>query len=72
MCEDGCIIGLWLDEYDELIDYETLKETSKESIYSMLDYTDLRKNTNLLHFYYCPYCGKEIPWNKYHKELKEK
>ena len=30
----------------------------------ILDYFDGRKNTNLIKFNYCPYCGEKIDWKK--------
>lgn len=32
--------------------------------YTLSDYLDRRKNTNLSRFEYCPVCGKEIDWKK--------
>ena len=42
-----------------------LKENGIESwlgAYSLKDYADGRKGTNLTRFVYCPMCGKEIAW----------
>lgn len=36
--------------------------------WTMKDYADRRKSTNLTHFTFCPTCGKKIDW----KELREK
>lgn len=30
--------------------------------WTMKDYTDRRKSTNLTHFTFCPTCGKKIDW----------
>ena len=30
--------------------------------YSLSDYADKRKSTDLMRFNYCPFCGKEIDW----------
>lgn len=30
--------------------------------YTLIDYADKRKNTDLTRFNYCPNCGKEIDW----------
>ena len=35
--------------------------------YTMQDYGDRRKSTNLTRFDFCPYCGKKIDW----KEIRE-
>lgn len=32
--------------------------------WSLKDYCDKRRNTDLTRFEYCPYCGKEIEWKK--------
>ena len=32
--------------------------------WSLKDYCDKRKDTDLSRFDYCPYCGKKIEWNK--------
>ena len=31
-------------------------------LYSLADYCDKRKSTNLTRFNYCPLCGKKIDW----------
>lgn len=38
--------------------------------YTLSDYADRRKSTNLTQFEYCPYCGKKIDW-KIIKNRKE-
>lgn len=35
--------------------------------YTMLDYTDTDKKTNLIRFNYCPMCGKKIDWEELNK-----
>lgn len=37
--------------------------------FNIKDYLDKRKNTNLLHFDYCPFCGKEIDWKEFRKNI---
>ncbi len=32
--------------------------------WSLKDYADRRKSTNLQHFNYCPICGKCVDWKK--------
>lgn len=34
----------------------------KDKIYSLSDYCDKRKSTDLTQFNYCPLCGKKIDW----------
>ena len=31
-------------------------------IYTLVDYCDKRKSTDLTQFNYCPFCGKKIDW----------
>ena len=65
MCRDGCVICLWHDcECNELMNLEDLIMASKESIYTMKDYADKRKSTNITRFEYCPHCGEKIDWKK--------
>jgi len=70
MCIDGCYICLWHDwEWNELMTLKDLIEASKESIYTMIDYTDKRKSTNITHFDYCPYCGEKINWKDFRRVI---
>ena len=39
----------------------------KYSVYSLADYCDGRRNTDLRRFTYCPECGQKIDW----KAIKE-
>ena len=39
--------------------------------YSLTDYCDRRKNTDLTHFNFCPMCGKEIDWKAIKKGARE-
>lgn len=38
--------------------------------YTLKDYCDKRKSTNLTRFEFCPYCGKKIDWKKIKEENK--
>lgn len=33
-----------------------------EKVYTLYDYCDRRKSTDLTRFNYCPLCGKKIDW----------
>ena len=37
-------------------------------VWSMKDYTDKRKRTDLTRYEYCPECGKKIDWEALRKE----
>lgn len=39
----------------------------RATVYTLKDYADRRKNTDLTRFTYCPDCGKRIDW----KAIKE-
>lgn len=41
---------------------------SKPRVWSLRDYADRRKTTNLNRFSYCPECGKAIDWKAIRKE----
>ena len=51
------------------------KETSgyerKFCAYTMQDYLDQRKSTNLIRFKFCPFCGEKIDWAMMRKEANE-
>lgn len=34
----------------------------RHKVYTLADYADRRKSTDLHRFKYCPYCGKKIDW----------
>lgn len=60
-----CIIGIWFDYDDaDLVTLSDIKEKLKwtSNVYRLADYLDKRKSTNLLHFNFCPVCGKEIDY----------
>ena len=65
MCKDGCYICLWTGyEWNELITLDELKQEieNKSTIYTLEDYADKRKSTNITRFEYCPFCGEKINW----------
>lgn len=82
MCEH--IIGILHNYEDtDLFTFAELKEKSSENIrfskiypeffendkiYTMSDYCDKRKSTDLERFNFCPLCGEKIDW----KGMKEK
>ena len=56
------------DEKDlyEAIKYDSVYASIYHSIkhYTLKDYADRRKSTNLNRFEYCPVCGKKIDWER--------
>ena len=66
-----CAIGIMYYSFTnaELVTLNELKQgiTNEDTKYTLLDYTDKRKSTNLVRFDYCPYCGHRINW----KEIRE-
>lgn len=74
-----CVIGM-LNEWDEgrLVTLSDLKAHIVDSVrlmsvgaiqkaWSLTDYTDRRKSTDLTQFEYCPYCGQKIDWTAIRK-----
>ena len=75
-CE--CIIGI---KEEALVTFDELKEIIKRDAefkktnykmwsimgnkYTLDDYCDRRKSTDLTRFNYCPLCGKKIDWKSY-------
>ena len=73
-CE--CVIGIRYDrENTELVTLSELKEYVEfiaefaednpcfiGNAYTLSDYCDKRKTTDLHRFEYCPHCGKKIDW----------
>ena len=60
-------INLSLEQLKDEIEWlqsrkESLKEYGIYNIYSLSDYCDKRKSTDLTRFNYCPLCGKKIDW----------
>ena len=39
--------------------------------YTLKDYVDRRKSTDLTRFKFCPYCGKKIDWKKIKEENED-
>lgn len=73
MCKYVCYICLWHDyEWNELMTLGDLVQACKESIYTLEDYSDRRKNTNITQFDFCPFCGEKIEWKKIRKISKAK
>ena len=71
MSEHECVIGMLYD-FDDT-DLVTLNELLEEidfqwCSYTLKDYADRRKSTNLTRFEFCPYCGKKIDWKKIKSE----
>ena len=48
----------WLNKDPVFKDCEELKS----KVWSLSDYADKRKSTNLTRFDFCPECGKKIDW----------
>lgn len=70
---DDCYICKWNDfTHDTLMTLQDLIEASKDSIYTMKDYIDRRKSTNITRFNYCPFCGEKINWKTIYMISKEK
>ena len=72
-CE--CVVGMRHGyENTELVTLAELKEHIKRrteftkgwtfeiKVYTLADYCDKRKSTDLTRFEYCPICGKKIDW----------
>ena len=55
--------------YNDLCDmYKKYFNKKPKAPYTLKDYCDRRKSTNLTRFEYCPYCGKKIDWKKIKNE----
>ena len=46
----------------EYVEYCKNKYGEDKKFYSLADYCDKRKSTNLTRFNYCPLCSKKIDW----------
>lgn len=75
--KNECVIGVYYNYEDtKLVTLDDLAREARESerlgtsVYSLKDYLNKRKNTNLYRFLYCPYCGEKIDWKKL-KEMGE-
>ena len=42
--------------------YLAIKGFKPCHVYTLKDYGDMRKSTDLTRFYHCPECGKKIDW----------
>ena len=61
-------IGIWNDYGASfLATWEDVKKYYKGGVYSLVDYADGRRETNLDRFVYDPYTGEKIDW----KALRE-
>lgn len=54
-----------LQQYEKDLGIEPSK------IYSLSDYCDRRKSTDLFRFNYCPVCAKKIEWDKIKQNATE-
>ena len=57
-------------EWNERLNHNRLArniECLREKVWTVRDYCDWRRNTDLVRFRYCPDCGKAIDW----KRIKE-
>lgn len=81
-CDDGMYDIVTLSELVEILKrdvefYEKLKEDCRrlgvniKPPYTLKDYCDMRKSTNMTRFKFCPYCGKKIDWKRIKSEGKE-
>ena len=69
------IIGV-LNDYEDtrLVTVEGLKDDIKtreriyKYFYTLSDYADKRKSTNLSRFDYCPLCGSKVDWKAIKKD----
>ena len=56
---------MWIDYEDtRIMTANELREEIEEghTTFSLNDYCDKRKSTDLTRFNYCPICGKKIDW----------
>lgn len=49
------------EDFNEWCDFHGY-ESVKRKVFTLADYSDKRKNTDLARFDFCPYCGKRIDW----------
>ena len=66
-----CTLNMLRKSIDETKELNEISRKYRYGIYgfeyTMQDYGDHRKSTNLTRFDFCPYCGKKIDW----KEIRE-
>ena len=60
-----------IERNNDFAEYWNKLHISKHKTYSLLDYCDKRKSTDLTSFKYCPMCGKKIDWKAIRKEGAE-
>lgn len=68
-----CTIGIWYDyHYSNTITFNDLKKEclTPPIMFSLKDYLDWRRSTNITRFVYCPYCGKKIDWKGMKNSIK--
>lgn len=68
-------IGLWYEfgmayrvTLEQLKEYE--KEGSDYGDWTMEDYLDKDKESNFIHFDFCPKCGEKIDWDKIREDYE--
>lgn len=77
---DHCIGLLWTHEGGRLVTLRELKEhiedvkslnrqlvlagASARPVYTLREYADFRRSTDLSRVRYCPYCGEKINWKE--------
>ena len=57
-----------IERQAELREYYRAVGLHEPKVWTLMDYTDKRKTTNLIHFDFCPECGKKIDWKAIRKE----
>ena len=57
------------NEYVTQIYGERAPRVMYKRVYSLSDYADGRKSTNLIRFKNCPYCGEKIDWKKIKEDM---
>lgn len=60
-----------IESEHRLYDYVRSLGIKRKPPYTLEDYCDRRKSTNLTRFEFCPYCGKKIGWKEIKKEGAE-
>lgn len=61
-------LKLHIERQERLCDVYRNVGLSKPKVWSLRDYADRRKITDLKRFSYCPECGKKIDWGAIRKE----
>ena len=58
-------------EFNKSLDEDPVFRNAKElraKVWTLKSYGDLRRNTNLTRFCYCPECGSVIDWGRIRKD----